>query len=282
MLTESHATGKVENPAGTILREAREARGLTLDDAAGVTRISKTYLNALEEGMFDRLPSAVYVKGFLRIYAAYLNISESRIIQVYETSTAEQPQNPDKQELRSTPTRTHIITRLAGKRLYLVLSFIAILSVASYFLTTTFREMNDENTGSAAFHAGDKIEVPVPSPAQSSAIGAVIQDPASTGEKAAEQTEKPLGDLPPVSRGLALKIKVIEDGWLDITIDDTISQHYELKSGDLIEWKGEKGFTLDIGNAGGIEVELNGKVLRPFGQSGETVHVKLKEEDGDH
>jgi hypothetical protein len=63
-----------------------------------------------------------------------------------------------------------------------------------------------------------------------------------------------------------------------MTIDGTISQQYDLKSGDLIEWKGEQVFTLDLGNAGGVEAEFNGKSLPPFGEVGRPAHVVLKAE----
>ncbi len=76
--------------------------------------------------------------------------------------------------------------------------------------------------------------------------------------------------------GIILRLKVNQDCWLNITIDNTVSQQYDLKAGDLIEWKGEKVFTLDIGNAGGIEGEFNGKPLKPFGEPGKTAHVMLK------
>jgi hypothetical protein len=73
-------------------------------------------------------------------------------------------------------------------------------------------------------------------------------------------------------------LKVNQDCWLHITIDETVSQQYELKAGDLIEWKGERVFALDMGNAGGVEAELNGKPLKPFGAQGKTAHVVLKGE----
>jgi hypothetical protein len=55
-----------------------------------------------------------------------------------------------------------------------------------------------------------------------------------------------------------------------------ISQQYDLKAGDLIEWKADKVITLEVGNAGGIEAEFNGKPLKPFGQPGKSAHVVLK------
>jgi cytoskeleton protein RodZ len=71
---------------------------------------------------------------------------------------------------------------------------------------------------------------------------------------------------------------VNQDCWLNITIDNVLSQQYDLKAGDLIEWKGEKVFALDIGNAGGIEAEFNGKPLKSLGETGKTAHLILKRE----
>jgi hypothetical protein len=79
---------------------------------------------------------------------------------------------------------------------------------------------------------------------------------------------------------VVLKLKVNQDCWLSITIDGSVSQQYDLKAGDLIEWKGERFFSLDIGNAGGVEAEFNGKALPPFGEIGKTAHVLLPAEHG--
>ncbi|MDE0031164.1 MAG: DUF4115 domain-containing protein [Deltaproteobacteria bacterium] len=57
------------------IREAREQKGLTLDQAADATRIPQYYLEILEGGGNDRLVSdRLYMVHFLRTYAAYLEI----------------------------------------------------------------------------------------------------------------------------------------------------------------------------------------------------------------
>ena len=50
---------------GQYLQEARSVRKLSLDDASAVTRISKHYLQALEDEKFDILPAPVYARGFM-------------------------------------------------------------------------------------------------------------------------------------------------------------------------------------------------------------------------
>ena len=65
---------------GQILREARENRSLTLDQAAGDTHIRLLYLQSLEAGDFDALPSRFQVRGFLRLYANYLGLDVEQIL----------------------------------------------------------------------------------------------------------------------------------------------------------------------------------------------------------
>lgn len=59
---------------GSLLRQTREARGLTLTEVANDTFIRCQYLQALEEADLSRLPEPVYVQGFLKRYADYLGL----------------------------------------------------------------------------------------------------------------------------------------------------------------------------------------------------------------
>jgi len=62
---------------GRRLREAREAKGSTLEEAEDATRIRAHFLESLEAGDFAAFPGGdVQVRGFLRIYARYLDLSE--------------------------------------------------------------------------------------------------------------------------------------------------------------------------------------------------------------
>ena len=70
---------------GQQLRQAREKRQLTLEQAAKATHIRSHYLQALEADMFDSLPSATQAKGFLRIYAGFLNLDTQTLIDSFES-----------------------------------------------------------------------------------------------------------------------------------------------------------------------------------------------------
>ncbi len=65
---------------GETLREARERRGLSIEQAALETRISPRFLEALEAEEFEVLPAPVYVRGFLRSYANYLRLDPQPLL----------------------------------------------------------------------------------------------------------------------------------------------------------------------------------------------------------
>jgi cytoskeletal protein RodZ len=65
---------------GNQLRAQREQRGLSLESAAERTRIRRHYLVALEAGDFGALPSAAQVRGFLRAYAAFLDLDGEELL----------------------------------------------------------------------------------------------------------------------------------------------------------------------------------------------------------
>lgn len=75
--------------AGQQLRQAREKRQLTLEQAAKATHIRSHYLQALEADLFDSLPSSTQAKGFLRIYASFLNLDLESITADFENQGEE-------------------------------------------------------------------------------------------------------------------------------------------------------------------------------------------------
>jgi transcriptional regulator with XRE-family HTH domain len=66
---------------GKALSQARISRGLSLHDVERDTRISKGYLQALEQGELETLPAPVYARAFTRTYAQYLGMNAAVLVQ---------------------------------------------------------------------------------------------------------------------------------------------------------------------------------------------------------
>jgi len=108
---------------GDQLRQARQERNLSLEQAAEGTRIRVHYLEALETGDFSRLPSKAQARGFLRAYAGFLNLDPERLLGIpedeIEEPTVEQvePAPPPVQMREAAPVGSRVIFRQLGETL---------------------------------------------------------------------------------------------------------------------------------------------------------------------
>lgn len=71
---------------GEKFRKAREARNLTLDEAARMTKIRPAKLGEIEAEDFSQFPSLAYAKGFILIYGKFLNVDVTPYLEAFETS----------------------------------------------------------------------------------------------------------------------------------------------------------------------------------------------------
>lgn len=73
----------VEKEIGERLRKAREAMGLSLAQLQEETKIQKSFLEAIENGEFSKLPSPFYVRTYLRAYCKCVKIEPHHILRQY-------------------------------------------------------------------------------------------------------------------------------------------------------------------------------------------------------
>jgi len=76
---------------GQRLREAREAKGLSIEDIAASTRIPTRHLSSLENSEWDKLPAATYSIGFAKNYAAAIGLDRSEIGEQLRTEMGGSP-----------------------------------------------------------------------------------------------------------------------------------------------------------------------------------------------
>ena len=127
---------------GEVLRSAREARGVDLARVERDTKIRSRYLSALEAGEYRELPGAVYTKGFLRNYAAYLGLDAEYLIDLYRLESAGQTSEgrvsvqPPPRPITAKRSRALVVTPGAVVAVILTLLVgVFIVYIAGEFLT---------------------------------------------------------------------------------------------------------------------------------------------------
>lgn len=68
---------------GEKLQEAREQKGLSLEEISKDTKIKAEFLKYIEEGDYTKLPSASYAQGFIRNYIKYLGLPEREMLALF-------------------------------------------------------------------------------------------------------------------------------------------------------------------------------------------------------
>lgn len=92
LLGHSNLDSVAENVGydGRYLKSAREGRSMSLEQVSEETKIAVRYLEAIEANEVDRLPAAVFVRGYLREIASVLEIEEGALLEGYMALYAQQ------------------------------------------------------------------------------------------------------------------------------------------------------------------------------------------------
>lgn len=87
----------VMGKVGNIFRDTRLGKGLTLDQVADETNISKRFLQGIENDNFDGFPGEVYIIGFIRNYAEFLGLNPAETVARFKAAEPEpEPPSQDK------------------------------------------------------------------------------------------------------------------------------------------------------------------------------------------
>ena len=99
--------------AGNFLREARESKGVSIKEASDSLHIRIPYLQALESGRIEIIPSTVQARGFLRIYSEYLGLNAADIISEWDNPGSSQLSAKRSQNINSESSEVPAINHTA-------------------------------------------------------------------------------------------------------------------------------------------------------------------------
>ncbi|MEN9224459.1 MAG: DUF4115 domain-containing protein [Thermostichus sp. HHBFW_bins_43] len=259
---------------GSLLRQTREARGLTLIEVANDTFIRTQYLQALEQADLSRLPEPVYVQGFLKRYADYLGLDgetlSRRALPLLSTKTPHAPAPLATAGDRST---------FALRPLHLWAAYVVLIVLAVGGLSALL-----EGTGNPFGQWLVSLQTANRQGASRQPTG--VTPPTQESRPTARQLFPTLdqwtriqGVFPEVleaysgdanRKPVRLDIRVVErPSWLRVIADGQTVFEATLQPGAELNWEADQSIVLRTGNAGGVLVTFNDRDLGVMGQFGE-------------
>jgi len=268
---------------GETLRRERLRRGWNLDQVAAETKISLHLLEAIELDRFDRLPGGVFARNFVRQYARMLQIDEEEILtafhQQFEESAEEAPQ-PE-----AAPVQVPRISPWDALRerlgpgdstsafVGLVVVILACAGVYSLWQKTRRSPPAPQVIAATSKPKPDlavkPVETPKPEfrPAEVSDSGA-IRPPEPPSPQ--PSTPVPVGvSMPNEVSAMRVAFTAAEPVWVSIKSDGTRAYTGTLEGQKTREFDASRKMTVLVGNAGSLDISLNGKPIGPIGGKGE-------------
>ena len=280
---------------GERLQREREMRGITLEEIAEATKIGTRSLRALEEQDFDKLPGGIFNKGFVRAYSKYLGIDEDQAVADYQTAVNEaqaagkvsRPEYvpPEIQEAERPPEPVRIPwSLLIGIALVVVVGFAA----KSYYSQHGWAKLRRQPTPKAVQSApAPPVEQPsastpvpeqttaatVPAGAQPSSSPIVV--PKAPSPDPPKKTSVPPSVTATAADSFVVKVRATEVSWVSVQADGKTVFSETMQPNSDHQFRAGKEIVVVTGNAAGIELSHNDKLLPSLGQEGQKKTVVL-------
>ena len=254
---------------GQILRNAREAQGVTVEEAAARLRLMQRQIEAMEADDFESLGQPVFARGFVRNYARLLALVPEALLARMEGAPAEpapvsQAEPPQQRSWLSSPW---LILLLLG-----LLLLVAIPVVLYLWLNSEVDEGPVSPVPTAQSRPAPQTPPPVSAAAPPPALpvvapaAVVAQDAPATEVAAPTEAEAPAAVAPPVARSV-LHLEFGAEAWTEIKDSSGRMLHRQLnRAGSSVDIQGQPPFDVVIGNAAQARMTYNGRPidLKPF------------------
>nr|WP_153596473.1 helix-turn-helix domain-containing protein [Bacillus thuringiensis] len=273
---------------GQKLKEAREAKGLTIDQLHEITKIQKRHLVAIEEGNYDVLPGAFYARAFIKQYADAVGLHGEELLVEHQSTIPqsekrEVPQVSTGQKTQETMQKSSSWPVADHMPKILVALLVIAVGVVIWFVFQALTGKDDEKVPSAQ---SEKIEVQKAkdSPLDTKKDEAKAEEPKKEEPKK-EEPKKEEQPAPPTGQQ---EVKVVgttgKVSTLEIHNNKTLELEISAKGASYVDVKDDAGneilnttvqsgqtekrdvstlkeVRLNIGSAPNVEIKLNGQVL---------------------
>ena len=167
---------------GKLLRDAREAKGIAIEDMADKLHLLTDVVRGIEQCDFEEMPSRVFVRGYVRNYARLVGLNAQEMLDKFDQAHPEDLSHLQIDKTPHLPTDSPVASRFAGVVTWLTVLAIVILFVVWWYGYLT-REETQEITAEQAVATEEVI---VQSPIELAPREESVTPPAFVAEPAEE------------------------------------------------------------------------------------------------
>jgi cytoskeletal protein RodZ len=232
---------------GSMISEARKDAGVSIDDLSASTNIRTTLLREIENNDFQHCGGETYARGHLRNIATKLGVNPQLFLDAFE-----------EEQVHSSKTMTDLLVETSvmnqpDQPRKVSWKVLAAISIGSLFLV---------GIAQIIISNGATTEVPAPVPSASSSP--------SSSEPAPQESAT-------TSTGTGVKVVIKASrakSWLFVSdAAGTVLFSGQIQQGVSKTFTSDLSINLKVGNAGGVDLTVNGNEIESIGADGEVVDL---------
>lgn len=246
---------------GSVIRQARIDAGLSVDDLSERTSIRAGLLKEIESDDFTKCGGETYARGHLRNIAPHIKMDSQLLLELYENEQSMQPRRIQEM-LAETNVMTNPVDKksiswktLAGISLSTLALLAAVQIIISNSKTTTVTNPEVVASESATPQPSMTSEAE-PTPAATS-TPSVVRDTYSSGT------------------GVSVTVAAVRgNSWLFVSDSNgTTLFSGQIRNAQKLNFSATTRISLKVGNAGAVDISVNGKAAQQIGGDGEVVSL---------
>jgi len=274
--------------AGAKLKKLRLEKGISLEEVQRKTKIHLDVLKSVEDDALANL-NPVYINGFLKIYCNFLGVDPGEYLIRDKKNNLSVP-------IKAKEKDKELFWNSGKKKLYLNPKIAAIIGLVVVFLFLTLGIVKLGKFISSKFSgrkkAGVRLVLPKPkqpkkvkkenkpkTPAVVSNSKAAVNVPEPSAQKSVAVSPAPVS-TDNLEDGVRIGIHALDDCWVQARLDGKVIFQNILKKGRFESWTAENKVELSLGSAGGVRLEVNGKIIPSLGRKNQVVKNILITKDG--
>lgn len=251
-------------PFGPWLRRQREMREITLREISDASKIGFRYLQALEDERFDLLPAMVFAKGFLRQYARYVGLDPDEVVNRFLVALKGDGAGEEDEVEEEPPAR---LAAFDGTWKYVVLIVVATVVILGLVFLIPYL-FDRENGGE-----------PEPAAVPPTVVAPAEESEAPSEEPVSDGGAQSVSELPPPQAATLAPLRVTldfrEDCWVEASVDGERRVSEMRVQGESLQLQAREQVELRLGNAGVVDVEVNGRPYPLGADVGEVRRVQI-------
>ncbi|MEU7046511.1 RodZ domain-containing protein [Streptomyces varsoviensis] len=249
---------------GRRLRQARVESGLTVDEISSTTRVRAPIVHAIEQDDFSRCGGHVYARGHIRTLARAVGLDPADLIAQYDAEHGGRPSPTpaaplfEAERIRSEPRRPNWTAAMVA----------AIVAVVGFVGFTLFSGGGEKGSGRPVAADGPTTRPATPT-----------HSPSKPADPKPDPSESAIAAAP--ANKVTVKVTATDAAsWISAKDHNgRLMDELVLKEGASKTFTDDKQIDLVLGNAGAVQLFVNGKEIKNVGDNGQVQRLSYTKGD---